>query len=54
MLEVAPERVVWGTDLPHVNIQEPPSDQALFSLLAQVAPDDRSPTQLLVNNPGRL
>ena len=54
VLEVAPERVVWGTDWPHVNLKEPPSDQALFSLLAQVAPDDRSRTQLLVNNPARL
>jgi predicted TIM-barrel fold metal-dependent hydrolase len=37
LAEVAPERVVWGTDWPHVNLKESPSDEALFRLLAQVA-----------------
>ena len=54
LAEVAPERVVWGTDWPHVNLKEPPSDEALFRLLAQVAPDDCSRTRLLADNPARL
>jgi 2-pyrone-4,6-dicarboxylate lactonase len=54
LLEAAPERVVWGTDWPHVNLKEPHSDEALFRLLAQVAPDDRSRTRLLADNPTRL
>jgi 2-pyrone-4,6-dicarboxylate lactonase len=54
LLEAAPERVVWGTDWPHVNIKEPHSDEALFELLAHVAPDERSRTRLLVDNPARL
>jgi hypothetical protein len=45
---------VWGTDWPHVNLKEPTSDKALFGLLAQVAPDDRSRTRLLADNPARL
>ena len=53
-MEVAPERVVWGTDCPHVNLKELPSDQALFGLLAQFAPNERSLTRLLVDNPARL
>jgi predicted TIM-barrel fold metal-dependent hydrolase len=54
LVEVAPERVVWGTDWPHVNLKQLPSDEALFSLLAQFAPDERSLTRLLVDNPARL
>jgi 2-pyrone-4,6-dicarboxylate lactonase len=54
LMQVAPERVVWGTDWPHVNLKEPPSDEALFALLAQVAPEERSLTRLLVDNPARL
>ena len=54
LLEAAPERVVWGTDWPHVNLKDPPSDEALFSLLGEVAPDDRSRTPLLAGNPARL
>jgi 2-pyrone-4,6-dicarboxylate lactonase len=54
LVQVAPERVMWGTDCPHVNLKQPPSDEALFSLLAQFAPDERSLTRLLVDNPARL
>ncbi|HEY1896638.1 MAG TPA: amidohydrolase family protein, partial [Terracidiphilus sp.] len=54
LLEAAPERVVWGTDWPHVNLKEPPSDEALFGLLAHIAPDDLSRTRLLAGNPARL
>jgi predicted TIM-barrel fold metal-dependent hydrolase len=54
LIEAAPERVVWGTDWPHVNLEQPPSDEALFGLLAQVAPDERSRTRLLADNPARL
>ena len=54
LLEAAPERVVWGTDWPHVNIKEPHSDEALFEFLAHVAPDERSRTRLLADNPARL
>jgi predicted TIM-barrel fold metal-dependent hydrolase len=54
LVEAAPERVVWGTDWPHVNLKEPPSDEALFRLLAQVAPDDCSRVRLLADNPARL
>jgi predicted TIM-barrel fold metal-dependent hydrolase len=54
ILEVAPERVVWGTDWPHVNLKESPSDEELFGLLAQIAPDERSRIRLLTSNPARL
>ncbi|MFZ0503048.1 MAG: amidohydrolase family protein [Chthoniobacterales bacterium] len=54
LMEVAPDRVVWGTDWPHVNHEQPQSDAALINLLAEIAPDDLSRTRLLVENPKRL
>jgi predicted TIM-barrel fold metal-dependent hydrolase len=54
LVEAAPERVVWGTDWPHVNLKASLSDEALFGFLVQVAPDDLSRTRLLVDNPARL
>ena len=54
LAKVAPERVVWGTDWPHVNLTKAPSDKALFGLLALLAPDERSYTSLLADNPARL
>jgi 2-pyrone-4,6-dicarboxylate lactonase len=54
LVKAAPERVVWGTDWPHVNLEAPLSDEALFKFLVQVAPDDLSRSRLLVDNPARL
>jgi 2-pyrone-4,6-dicarboxylate lactonase len=54
LVEAAPERLVWGTDWPHVNLKVPLADEALFRFLDQVAPDDLSRTRLLVDNPARL
>jgi predicted TIM-barrel fold metal-dependent hydrolase len=53
-MQVAPEGVVWGSDWPHVNLKQLPSDEALFSLLAQFAPDECSLTRLLLDNPACL
>jgi predicted TIM-barrel fold metal-dependent hydrolase len=54
LIETAPDRVVWGTDWPHVNLDHSYSDEALFSLLPEIAPDELSLTRLLVNNPAHL
>ena len=54
LIDAAPEQVVWGTDWPHVNLDRSYSDEALFSLLPEIAPDDLSRRRLLVDNPARL
>lgn len=54
LMEAAPDRVVWGTDWPHVNLKGQPSDEALFGLLEQIVPDERSRGRLLAGNPARL
>ncbi|MFD7811916.1 amidohydrolase family protein [Streptomyces sp. NPDC059785] len=51
----APERVVWGTDYPHVNIEgAAPDDGLLVDLLADIAPDPAHLHRLLVDNPAGL
>lgn len=54
LVETAPDRVVWGSDWPHVNLNPSYGDEALFSLLPEIAPDDLSRKRLLVDNPARL
>jgi 2-pyrone-4,6-dicarboxylate lactonase len=54
LLHVAPDQVIWGTDWPHVNLERYHGDEALFGLLAEIAPDDLSLKRLLVDNPARL
>jgi 2-pyrone-4,6-dicarboxylate lactonase len=54
LIEVAPDRVVWGTDWPHVNVDRSYDDEALFGLLSEIALDDLSLKRLMVDNPARL
>lgn len=56
-IEVAPERVLWGTDWPHGNTFERrrvPDDGDLVDLLAEFAPDESQRRRILVDNPARL
>ena len=48
----APERLVWGSDWPHVNLdgREMPNDGDLVDLLAEWAPDEATRTRILVDN----
>jgi len=52
----APERLVWGSDWPHVNLfgRTMPNDGDLLDLLLDWAPDDAVRRQILVDNPRRL
>jgi predicted TIM-barrel fold metal-dependent hydrolase len=54
LIETAPDRVVWGSDWPHINLNRSYGDEALFSLLPEIAPDDLSRKRLLVDNPAIL
>ena len=57
LLAANPERVVWGTDWPHINYFEAgqvPDDGVLANLLAQWMPDEALRTRVLVANPARL
>ena len=54
LLEAAPERVLWGTDWPHVMVKTPmPNDADLADLLLDWVPQTLR-EQVLVTNPAKL
>jgi predicted TIM-barrel fold metal-dependent hydrolase len=54
-IAAAPDRVLWGTDWPHPNIEgHMPNDGDLMNLLALYAPDEAVRNRILVDNPARL
>ena len=53
IIEAAPDRVIWGSDWPH--IPEGGRDTgALLNLLSDWAPDEAARRRILVENPGKL
>ena len=57
IIEVAPDRVIWGSDWPHSNIFSPgrtPNDGDLLNLLFEMAPDEEVRRRILVENPAAL
>ena len=52
--QVAPERMVWGSDWPHVTERTKPDDAVLFDLLAEWVPDPVDRRRVLVDNPAAL
>jgi 2-pyrone-4,6-dicarboxylate lactonase len=52
----APERLVWGSDWPHVNMNDRamPNDGDLMDLLAEWVPDDALRRRILVDNANAL
>jgi 2-pyrone-4,6-dicarboxylate lactonase len=54
LVEIAPERVIWGTDWPHPNVNVMPDDGELVDLIPLFAPEAGLQRQILVENPARL
>jgi 2-pyrone-4,6-dicarboxylate lactonase len=57
VIDVAQDRVIWGTDWPHGNTFTPgrvPNEGDLLDLLAVIAPDEALRNKILVDNPARL
>jgi 2-pyrone-4,6-dicarboxylate lactonase len=55
LVDLFPERVLWGTDFPHPNITGPaPDDGLLVDLLADIAPGSEQLRRLLVQNPAEF
>ncbi len=55
LLETYPDRVLWGTDWPHPNMESRiPDDGGLVDVIPRIAVTEKLQHQLLVNNPMRL
>ena len=54
LIEAAPDRIIWGSDYPHLSFADKVGSVELFNLLAQWAPDEAARQKILVDNPQRL
>jgi 2-pyrone-4,6-dicarboxylate lactonase len=55
LVEAAPDRLVWGSDWPHVLLETTmPRDEDLVDQLAAWVPDEATRRRILVDNPERL
>ena len=55
LVEIAPDRTLWGTDWPHPNIKKfMPNDGDLLDLVPLLARDENLQRKILVDNPARL
>ena len=55
IVELFPDRVLWGTDWPHPNLKDHmPDDGLLVDFIPHIAPTAELQKKLLVDNPARL
>jgi predicted TIM-barrel fold metal-dependent hydrolase len=54
LIEAAPDRVIWGSDYPHLSFADRVGSVELFDLLGCWAPDEETRYRILVANPARL
>jgi 2-pyrone-4,6-dicarboxylate lactonase len=48
------DRVLWGTDWPHPNLEQVPDDGVMVDIIAEMAPGEKERQALLVDNPQRF
>ena len=54
LIETAPDRLIWGSDFPHLSFADKVGSIELFNLLGKWAPDEATRKQILVDNPAKL
>ena len=54
LIETAPDRILWGSDYPHLSFADKVGPVELFNLLGIWAPDEATRHRILVENPQRL
>lgn len=54
IMDIDPDRVLWGTDWPHPNVKLMPDDGDLVDIIPQFAPTAELQRKLLIDNPTRL
>jgi predicted TIM-barrel fold metal-dependent hydrolase len=53
LIAAAPERLIWGSDYPHLSFADKVHSEELFELLRQWAPEEAVRRRILVDNPAR-
>jgi predicted TIM-barrel fold metal-dependent hydrolase len=53
LIAAAPDRMIWGSDYPHLSFADKVHTEALFALLETWAPDERARRMVLSDNPAR-
>jgi predicted TIM-barrel fold metal-dependent hydrolase len=54
LIETAPDRLIWGSDFPHLSFEDKVGSIQLFNLLGKWAPDEATRKRILVDNPQQL
>jgi predicted TIM-barrel fold metal-dependent hydrolase len=54
LIEAAPDRLIWGSDYPHLSFADKVGSVQLFNLIADWAPDEGTRRKILVDNPAAL
>jgi 2-pyrone-4,6-dicarboxylate lactonase len=54
LIEAAPDRLIWGSDYPHLSFADKVGSLDLWNLLGAWAPDEATRGKVLVDNPQRL
>jgi predicted TIM-barrel fold metal-dependent hydrolase len=54
LMEAAPDRLIWGSDYPHLSFADKVGSVELWNLLGQWAPGEAIRHRILVDNPQRL
>jgi len=54
LIATAPDRLIWGSDYPHLSFADKVGTVELFNLLHRWAPDEAMRRKILVENPARL
>ena len=54
LIAAAPDRLIWGSDYPHLSFADKVGTVELFNLLHRWAPDVAMKRKILVENPARL
>jgi predicted TIM-barrel fold metal-dependent hydrolase len=49
-----PDRLIWGTDHPHLSFADKVGSVRLFNLLGEWIPDERIRNKVLADNPAKL
>jgi predicted TIM-barrel fold metal-dependent hydrolase len=54
LIETVPDRIIWGSDFPHLSFADKVGSVELFNLLGKWAPAAATRKKILVDNPQRL